>query len=114
MAKYGKKLKAIMELIEKGGTMAVMLARQLPITGGIMNLLLGLTPIKKRDFTFGTLLGTLPEAVPAVVLGNSFSYTNFKTSILSILLSIALLIIVWLFSGFLTLRFKKTETTLNT
>jgi uncharacterized membrane protein YdjX (TVP38/TMEM64 family) len=112
--KFGSKIKAIMNIVEKGGTTAVVIARQLPITGGILNLLLGLTPIKKKDFAAGTFIGTLPEAVPATMLGNSFSCLNFQSGLYNILISVILLIFVWLFTWFLTKFWRKSENTIKT
>jgi len=44
-------------------TVFVFTVRQLPISGLIVNLLLGLSPVRHRHFLLGTALGILPEAV---------------------------------------------------
>ncbi len=111
--KFADKINTVMNIIQRGGTMTIIIARQLPITGGILNLLLRLMSIKKRHFIIGTLIGTLPEAVPTVMLGNSFTYSNFNKGVYSILISLALIILVWLFTAMLTKLFKQRTDTIK-
>jgi uncharacterized membrane protein YdjX (TVP38/TMEM64 family) len=51
--------------------LAVFTIRQLPVTGVIINVLLGVSAVRHRDFLLGTALGLLPQAVPATLLGSS-------------------------------------------
>lgn len=51
------------------GVLAVLLIRQLPMTGFYNNLLLGLTPVNHRDFWIGSFFGYLPMGVTACLLG---------------------------------------------
>jgi uncharacterized membrane protein YdjX (TVP38/TMEM64 family) len=44
--------------------LVVFAVRQLPISGLIINFLLGLSPIRHRHFLIGTAFGILPEAIP--------------------------------------------------
>ena len=44
--------------------------RQLPISGLITNLLLGLAPIRHLDFLVGTAIGLLPEAIPFTLVAS--------------------------------------------
>lgn len=63
------KIEKLSGLIRRRGVTAVMLARQLPISSMLVNLTLGLTRLRHRDFLLGTLLGVLPTAIPAVLAG---------------------------------------------
>lgn len=55
--------------VSRGGVWAVVLARQIPATGLFVNLALGFTRVRHRDFLLGTALGVLPEAVPVTLIG---------------------------------------------
>jgi uncharacterized membrane protein YdjX (TVP38/TMEM64 family) len=56
-------------IVRRSGIAEVILARQLPVPGLVINLALGLVSIRHRDFLLGTLLGQLPEAVPLTLIG---------------------------------------------
>ncbi len=51
----------------------VFAVRQLPITGLIIDFLLGLSPIQHRHFLLGTAFGILPEAIPLTLAASGFS-----------------------------------------
>ncbi len=55
--------------IRKRGFLAVLLVRQLPMNGFYNNLLLGLSPVRHRDFLLGSLLGYLPMGMAAAAIG---------------------------------------------
>ncbi len=68
-------------IIHEQGIMGVVLVRMLPLHGTLTNLCLGLTHVKHRDFLIGTIIGLLPEAVPAVLVGNvGRDLLNWKTN----------------------------------
>ena len=76
--------------------------RQLPISGLIINFLLGLSPIRHRHFLLGTALGILPEAIPfTLVASGTFKLTGRNTP-LYIVAAVGLLLLVcaslWYFS----------------
>jgi len=56
-------------LVQREGIAGVILARQLPVPGLLVNLACALFPLRHRDFLIGTLLGQLPEAVPCTLIG---------------------------------------------
>lgn len=62
--------------IHQRGILAVLLIRQLPMTGFYNNLLLGLTPVSHRDFWIGSFLGFLPMGVTATLLGAGLIQAN--------------------------------------
>jgi uncharacterized membrane protein YdjX (TVP38/TMEM64 family) len=51
-------------------TLLVFAMRQLPISGLIINFLLGLSPIRHRHFLLGTAFGILPEAIPFTLVAS--------------------------------------------
>ncbi len=57
------------EMVRRQGVVGVILARQLPIHGTLINLCLGLSHVKHRHFLLGTAIGALPEAVPFTLAG---------------------------------------------
>ncbi len=63
------KLRKWSDLIHEQGIVGVMLARQLPIHGTLINLCLGLSHVKHRHFVMGTAIGVIPEAVPFTLVG---------------------------------------------
>ena len=80
----------------------VFAVRQLPISGLIINFLLGLSPIRHRHFLLGTAFGILPEAIPfTLVASGTFKLTGQNTP-LYIVAAIGLLLLVcaslWYFS----------------
>lgn len=58
-------------VLSRGGVLAVMLARQLPLTALCVNSLLALSRVSHAHFLVGTLIGTLTQAIPATLVGAS-------------------------------------------
>lgn len=63
------KLQRWSALIHAQGVLGVILARQIPLHGTLINLALGLSHLKHRHFLIGTAIGVLPEAVPVALVG---------------------------------------------
>ncbi len=80
----------------------VFAVRQLPISGLVINFLLGLSPIRHRHFLLGTVFGILPEAVPfTLVASGAFKLTEQNTPVyIAVALGLLLLICtsLWYFS----------------
>lgn len=76
--------------------------RQLPISGLIINFLLGLSPIRHRHFLLGTAFGILPEAIPfTLVASGVFKVTGRNTPLyVAAAVGIFLLVcaVLWYFS----------------
>lgn len=51
------------------GLPGVILTRLLPVPGLIGTIALGLSPVRRRIYLLGSLIGSIPEAVPLVLLG---------------------------------------------
>jgi uncharacterized membrane protein YdjX (TVP38/TMEM64 family) len=77
------------------GAPGVFLIRQLPVAGLFINILLALMPLRHRDFLAGTVLGTLPEAVPVTLIGAGVASGAAHRSALYVTVAVALLVAVW-------------------
>jgi uncharacterized membrane protein YdjX (TVP38/TMEM64 family) len=84
-----------------GGLPFVLMARLIPIAGGVVNLVLGLMPLKHRHFLIGTAIGTIPEAVPATLLGIGVKHGSLQHSVLYITVAVLILLALWLLLGWL-------------
>ncbi len=82
-------------LIQREGMAGVVLARQLPMPGLVINLACGLLPIRHRHFLLGTMLGQLPEAVPCTLIGAGALAASFGQSAGAIGLAVALAVLFW-------------------
>lgn len=80
----------------------VFAVRQLPISGLIINFLLGLSPIRHRHFLLGTTFGILPEAVPFTLVASGMVKLTSRNTPLYIAAAVAMLLLVcgafWYFS----------------
>jgi uncharacterized membrane protein YdjX (TVP38/TMEM64 family) len=81
--------------VEREGISGVILARQLPVPGLLINLACGLFAIRRRDFLLGTIIGQLPEAVPCTLIGAGVLEASFKKSLGLISLGVAAAVLVW-------------------
>ena len=90
-------LNKLPKVLEHGGIPAVILARQMPIHGMAINLILGLSPIRHRDFLIGTLMGLLPEAIPFTLVGTGAKQGTLWQNMLYIMLALLALVVIWLF-----------------
>ena len=72
-----------------GGLWAVVLARQIPVTGIFVNLILGFTRVRHRDFLLGTALGGLPEAIPVTLAGAGAAQGSLGRATLYLSLALA-------------------------
>ncbi len=80
-------------LLARGGIESVLLLRLLPINGFIVNLGLAVTTVRHRDFLMGTLIGSLPEAVPMVLVGAGLLHPSVGKTVGLLLLAIALAVV---------------------
>lgn len=87
--------KRLSGILEKGGIPAVILARQVPVHGMLVNIVLGLSPVRHRDFLIGTMIGLLPEAVPCVLVGTSAAQSSLRNSVAYLAGAMIILAIAW-------------------
>lgn len=59
--------------LDARGFLSVALIRQLPSPGFLTNLMFGISAVRPTCFLLGTVLGSLPSAIPATMLGSSLS-----------------------------------------
>ena len=80
----------------------VFAVRQLPISGLIINFLLGLSPIQHRHFLLGTAFGILPEAIPFTLVASGMLKLSDRNTPLYIAAAVGILLLVcatlWYFS----------------
>jgi len=83
---------------------AVILFRQIPLPGMVTNAVLGLSPIRRREFFLGTAIGLLPEAVPMVLIGSGLRKEDLRQTVLYLFSAVALFIAAWIAWGVYTRR----------
>lgn len=94
--RHWPRLEHLSKSFQKSGFVAVFLIRQLPIGAVFLNIILGLTPVAHRHFLIGTLIGILPEAIPATLLGTGATEFLSGRSLWKISIALAILVVIWL------------------
>jgi uncharacterized membrane protein YdjX (TVP38/TMEM64 family) len=94
----------LQSIIQRQGASGVILARQLPLPGLVINLACALLPIRHRDFIIGTIVGQLPQAIPCTLIGAGVLQTSFAKSISVVGLAVAVSILAWLGMRYLVHR----------
>jgi uncharacterized membrane protein YdjX (TVP38/TMEM64 family) len=97
------------ELAHEEGLMAIILFRQLPIPGNVINVALGLSHVKHRHFILGTLIGTLPESTPATLIGAGLVKGSLKAMTGYLALAALVLTIVGVGSGYWLRAMRKSR-----
>jgi uncharacterized membrane protein YdjX (TVP38/TMEM64 family) len=92
---------------------AVILFRQLPLPGMVTNVVLGISPIRRREFFLGTGIGLLPEAVPMVLIGSGLRKEELGHTVLYLFGAVALFIAIWIAWGAYTRRAAVREAALD-
>ena len=69
LMRFVRKRARFHDIIQRRGVAGVILARQLPLPGAVINLACALLPIGQWDFLLGTLIGQLPQAIPCTLIG---------------------------------------------
>ena len=98
------RLRAVANTIQDQGVAGVVLARQIPLHGTLINLCLGLSRVKHRHFLIGTAIGLLPEAVPVALVGAGLVKGSMKDSVGMIGLAALVMCGVWLTGAYLLRR----------
>jgi uncharacterized membrane protein YdjX (TVP38/TMEM64 family) len=93
---FVNKRASLAELLDKEGIAGVILARQLPVPGLVINLALGLVSIRHRDFIIGTVIGQLPAAIPCTLIGAGALKDSFGKSAGFVALAGALALAGWI------------------
>jgi len=82
-------------LLQRDGIAGVILARQLPVPGLVINLACGFFSVARGDFLLGTVLGQLPEAIPCTLIGAGVLQASFRQSLSLISLGVGAAVVVW-------------------
>lgn len=82
--------------IRREGISGVILARQVPVPGLLINLACSLLPLRHRDFLLGTLLGQLPQAIPCTLIGAGALAPSFGRSVGLIGLAVLVSLLGWM------------------
>lgn len=82
-------------ILQRRGALGVILARQVPLPGLVVNLGCALLPIRHVDFLVGTIIGQLPQAVPCTLIGAGVLQVSFYKSVGIIGLAIAVSVLAW-------------------
>ncbi len=80
-------------LFQHPTTLGIVLLRQMPIAGIIINLLLGMTNVRQRVFLTGSFLGMLPASLAVTLVGSGLgkaSWTQAATQIGAAMLLLSL------------------------
>lgn len=86
--------------IGKGGVMSVFSIRMMPLSGFYSTIMMAMLPIRHRAFLLGTLLGTLPQGIPATLIGSGASQETLRTSIVFIVIAVVGFVAAWAFIDF--------------
>jgi len=89
------KLQKWSELVGSQGPVGVILLRQLPVHGSLINLGLGLSRIKHRYFLIGTAIGVIPESVPSTLIGAGLVKGSPKLITFYLIGAVILFAIIW-------------------
>lgn len=105
--KFGERLRAIDEGLEKDGAFYLFMLRLIPVFPFfVINLLMGLTRIKTRTFFWVSQLGMLPATIVFVNAGTQISYIESTSGLLSptlIASFVALALFPWAAKGIVAL-----------
>lgn len=102
--KHFPRLQKMHRVFHEHAVPTIILIRLAPVSGIVVNLLLGLSPITHGDFFWGTLLGTLPEAVLMTYVGSSAAHLLRAESVAWVAGGLFFLILVWLVFSWLVRR----------
>jgi uncharacterized membrane protein YdjX (TVP38/TMEM64 family) len=94
--RYLSKRGRLHSLIRQEGVTGVILARQVPVPGLLINLACGLLSLRHRDFLVGTLIGQLPAAIPCTLIGAGVLGASFGKSVGLIGLAVLVALLAWM------------------
>lgn len=95
------RLDRFVDAASRHGITSVLLIRQLPLPSFHVNLLLALAPLRHRHFLIGSLLGFLPEGVPATLIGAGLVAKDTGTMVAYAAVAIVAVLVVIAASGWI-------------
>ncbi len=90
------KLNKWAQAVHDQGAIGVILLRQLPIHGTLINVSLGLSHVKHRHFLIGTAIGVIPELIPAVLVGTGLGEGSGKSMATYMSIGIVAFVMIWI------------------
>jgi uncharacterized membrane protein YdjX (TVP38/TMEM64 family) len=70
--------------------------------------MLGLSPVKHRDFLIGTAIGLFPEAIPFTMIGKGAKQGSIDKTAIYIVAALIVLALLWLLAKFCLKKKKHT------
>lgn len=107
LKRYVPKVEKFSGMVDKGGISAVILARQVPLYGMLINIMLGLSPVRHIHFLIGTFVGILPEGIPCVLVGSGITQKGALMKAEYIAWVLIAIIMVWALLSWHLKRRKK-------
>ncbi len=83
----------ISQFISESSIVKIFIARQLPVAGVLMNVLLGMARAPHAQFLIGSFLGFLPAGIVATLIGSGFGKESAYQSLIQIFSAATLLFI---------------------
>lgn len=88
-------------LLSRPGLLGIFVARQLPVPGIVINVLLGVLPTRHAVFLAGTFMGYLPSNLPVALAGSSMGKESLEKALAQasasmLLLAVSGLGIMWI------------------
>ncbi|MBK8037099.1 MAG: VTT domain-containing protein [Verrucomicrobiaceae bacterium] len=85
------------KMLKKPSVMRVFWARQLMVPGIVLNVLIGMTPVRHSRFLLGTALGYLPLNIAFSLVGSGLGKENITTTMTQLLAAMAVInVAAWL------------------
>ena len=97
------------ELLRGQGVLGVVLVRQIPIHGTLLNMCLGLSGVKHRHFLIGSAIGLIPEAVPVGLVGAGLARSSLKESAAYLALAFVVFVVVGVICARALRKWKQTR-----
>jgi uncharacterized membrane protein YdjX (TVP38/TMEM64 family) len=82
--------------VKDQGLLGVILLRQVPIHGTLINLGLGISRIKHWHFVLGTAIGVIPESIPATLVGTGLGKGSAKMLGIYLAAAVVAFALIWL------------------
>ncbi len=81
------------KIIENPNILTIFLARQLPSSSVFISLFLGFSPVRHLNFIIGSLLGFLPQGIPAALIGSGAGKSSTSMAFTQLLTAAAVLLL---------------------
>lgn len=105
----GESMQRFMDLVGRNGFLASLIVRLVPSAPFIVvNMAAGVTPMRMRDFAFGTAIGIIPKIVLTAFAGNSIVQI-LKGEGSEHMLGLAAIVLVWIGIGWFARKWLKSR-----